>query len=751
MENGKLTSEGNSENREMSSSDRIGEVENSNEEKRKNLAKLILETSVYEALPDIFDVVKTKSPISHLMFPIVTKAIKTGSRSENMYLRLSDHDFIYEIGPLIVNDHSEKPTENVRTDTLWYKETNHVGFFSVCDGDGRYLTPVGLQTKVAHQTNITKYFSMNEEPKAALEKDTNHLAANHLLHREDKVIGLRCKGWPTEMWKAFSGRKLPHLKDIMDKLKDSAIYLVSKAHPDSAYPWIEWRMSFSMVEKEIMRNLPHLYRKVFLIFKEIVHQDVISYKLKTVFLWQYEQWEKSGEGSFDVEHILEMVQCLLKCLYKAYKERHLKNYFIPNVNLFEQQDITEEPLFKNNSSRLLQPARKTLLKHLEKYLEESFLLNVILGEENDVESETWKKFPFKAIIFNQRHHSYSISDPLNLIDKLRRVNDLPSFYNLNTLCSEIVKIDVAEDWQTSVEDLMIELYITLLFLLNEIVESIIRRGDRNQPDDNKKHLLYVLYYIDIIGAKYLEQAQANSNGGGGKSFSKGTVQERVNYVKNYWDSLFQFLRLADGVFGKHGVRPVANHPAIHQPVTLPYANPYANRQPAFDQSPWMREQNSMKIDENIFKKNSECKEKWLIGRLDEEFYEKSCTTENDVLEGSVDFVEDKSCQFENLVVCKTLQEQLCESKFYQNDQSFEHIVSKLNKRWRTDLLDRLNQEKDIEQKLKEERFQKNRYFDGFQPKNFLTENFYLTCVKCITTVLQKRNLSYQRPPIISLL
>ena len=95
----------------------------SNEEHRKNLAKFILETTAYEALflddklPDIFDVVKTKSPISHLMFPMVTKAIKTGSRSERAYLGgvmlRSDYDFIYEIGPLLVDDYRDKPASNM--------------------------------------------------------------------------------------------------------------------------------------------------------------------------------------------------------------------------------------------------------------------------------------------------------------------------------------------------------------------------------------------------------------------------------------------------------------------------------------------------------------------------------------------------------------------------------------------------------------------------------------------------------------
>ena len=87
---------------------------------------------------------------------MVTKAIKTGSRSEKVYHNGSDYDFIYEIGPLLIDDYLEQVTLNVRPETLWYKKTNHAGFYTVCDGYGNFLTPVGLQTKVAHQTNTTK-------------------------------------------------------------------------------------------------------------------------------------------------------------------------------------------------------------------------------------------------------------------------------------------------------------------------------------------------------------------------------------------------------------------------------------------------------------------------------------------------------------------------------------------------------------------------------------------------------------------
>ncbi|XP_066921391.1 uncharacterized protein [Clytia hemisphaerica] len=680
------------------------EMDSRDEENRMNLAKFILKTSAYEALffddevADTFDVMKTNYKISHLMFPIVTKAIKSGSRSERAYLDYSDYDFIYEIGPFIVNDIRDKQTDQLRLNNLWYKETNHAGFYTVCDDYDGYLTPVGLQTKVKHQTDITKGFSSNEEPKATMANKGYGENQNYLRldDKEDKVIGLRCKGWPKEIWETFNARKRPHLKKIMKKLKDCAIYLIPKAHPDSQDPWVEWRMSFSMVEKEIMRSLPHVYRKVFLICKEIIQWKVISYNFKTVFLWQYEEWTAEGiKYEANYEDIFEMVQCLLTRLYDAYQRRVLPQYFNPSINLFDQQiSMKDEPLLLREQ-KYSKFDENDMVNVLKKYTETSHLLNEILGgvEEYSILEPT---LPFKPLLKGM------VEDPIKKRELDQDRN--PSCYNIRSLCSKIVNPQTVEHWQSYLEEIMVELYITFLFFLNKAM--ITRKGPTIRQIRGTS---YVLYHISVTGKDYLEQVgRTNSEVHSASSLFKGTIQSSMDYLKDYFDSLIECLCSVHKWFEEARKN---QQPLMYFPHFL-------------DQSYWMKQQNA-RINKDLIARNSENVENWLTGVLDEEWYEKCNETEEmNILVGSETTKEttpNPTIQFQHCD-SETFHKIIGQQLFYTNDQDFKNLVEGLNKKWRLNLPERLEQEKDIQKQI--ESYPKMPFRpEPEQFKNFLTFSF----------------------------
>ena len=127
---------------------------------------------------------------------------------------------------------------------------------------------------------------------------------------------------------------------------ETPLYLIPKAHPDSKKPWLEWRLSFSLVEKKIFDSVPYIFHKVYLHCKSLTRiwkgkYNFPSYVLKTVFLWNYEDWQKS-ENEFTEDGILEMVLQLFINLYEYYKEGVLPMYFIPEVNLLAQYSKTEQ-------------------------------------------------------------------------------------------------------------------------------------------------------------------------------------------------------------------------------------------------------------------------------------------------------------------------------------------------------------------------------------------------------------------------
>ena len=131
-------------------------------------------------------------------------------------------------------------------------------------------------------------------------------------------------------------------------LSETHLYLVSKPHPKSERPWIEWRISFSLVEKEIYLRLPYILQKVYLLCKTLTSKwkdqyKFNSYLLKTVFLWMLEEWAKHSK-TFKEDHILDMMADVFSYMLKCYKTGNLPMYFIPEMNLLQRCPVTFENL-----------------------------------------------------------------------------------------------------------------------------------------------------------------------------------------------------------------------------------------------------------------------------------------------------------------------------------------------------------------------------------------------------------------------
>ena len=128
--------------------------------------------------------------------------------------------------------------------------------------------------------------------------------------------------------------------------------MVPKSHPKSRNTWIEWRLSFSVAGKEIFRNIPYVFRKVYLCCKTLTLEwkqkyKFHSYVLKTVFLWTCEKkWLKKKVLTED--DILPMIVDVFGYLQKCCEERNVPNYFIPELNLLEEYSKTKEKKLLNN-------------------------------------------------------------------------------------------------------------------------------------------------------------------------------------------------------------------------------------------------------------------------------------------------------------------------------------------------------------------------------------------------------------------
>ena len=253
---------------------------------------------------------------------------------------------------------------------------------------------------------------------------------------------------------------------------ETPLYLIPKAHPNSKKPWLEWRLSFSLVEKKIFQNVPYIFHKVYLHCKSLTRiwkgkYNFPSYVLKTAFLWNYEDWQKS-ENEFTEDCILEMIMQLFIYLYEYYKEGVLPMYFIPEVNILAQYSKTEKENVITELKALtnLQPLSSSIIKNSSKPFHQISV-------------------PYIRFTFNSCSSCSS-----NFMQS--------SYCNLCYLYSEKIHQNKGITDNEDKLEFLHELYVTFLFLLVERAWTTDYCYRSNDLD-----LIIYLYYLMVHGNNYI--------------------------------------------------------------------------------------------------------------------------------------------------------------------------------------------------------------------------------------------------------
>ena len=248
---------------------------------------------------------------------------------------------------------------------------------------------------------------------------------------------------------------------------ETSLYLIPKAHPNSEKPWLEWRLSFSLVEKRICESIPYIFRKVYLICKSLTiiwkgKCNFPSYVLKTAFLWTYEHWQKSGK-QFTEDHILEMVLELFENLYKYYIKGVVPMYFNQEVNIIDQYPETE----KCDVIIKLKP-----LTNLES-------LSSLISE---ISEKSFRSFENSFAVFEWGFPDIHTS-----------LNGDPFYPNLHYLCSEKIYQNKGITNNEDKLEFLHELYLNFLLLLQKTM----------QHDVAGNPVIYNLYYLMIYAHNYI--------------------------------------------------------------------------------------------------------------------------------------------------------------------------------------------------------------------------------------------------------
>eukprot|EP00111_Clytia_hemisphaerica_P005234 TCONS_00015081-protein len=131
------------------------------------------------------------------------------------------------------------------------------------------------------------------------------------------------------------------MKESVEQLQTIPLFLIAKSCPGSSLAKLEWRISFSLVELEILINLPY-QRKAFLHLKHHLEkvEEIPSYFLKTTLLTisAYFQQEYPQEEWNTEMFYKELTDNLERAILK----KNIPNFFLPEQNLFllEEEDLS---------------------------------------------------------------------------------------------------------------------------------------------------------------------------------------------------------------------------------------------------------------------------------------------------------------------------------------------------------------------------------------------------------------------------
>jgi len=168
----------------------------------------------------------------------------------------------------------------------------------------------------------------------------------------DGVINVSVNDWPELALEWISRERIWPTQKVIEEIIIDGYFLVNK-DPDldhsneskcDAEANTHWRLSFSLAEKRLAQERSYKQNYCYFIFKAIFYskfveyferKEMSSYLAKTTFLWLCERLE------FNAVEPMEIVTRLFNVFGKYLRDKHLPNYFVPDINLI--QSLTEDP------------------------------------------------------------------------------------------------------------------------------------------------------------------------------------------------------------------------------------------------------------------------------------------------------------------------------------------------------------------------------------------------------------------------
>lgn len=273
----------------------------------------------------------------------------TGSRAEGID-RAGDDDFMFvNHNARVINQSTNTVEKDKETScfTAIHVRPGYVHLLS-CDSLDKASDDLKLQQNDGFlRSDVVKAFMLNSdsdgnESDEFFNKLTEHgPALTDEKHDEDFVCALPSYEWP-EIAMEFSNRVREFnqpSREIIDKITTQGCLYVGVGHPSSADRGKEWRLSFSLAEKILVRSWNDVKTKCYIAVKALCKENfnsqpkvICSYFIKTAIFWLS---ERMPESFWEKERILGCISAIIEELLSYTSSGTCPNYFLPSNNMMD--------------------------------------------------------------------------------------------------------------------------------------------------------------------------------------------------------------------------------------------------------------------------------------------------------------------------------------------------------------------------------------------------------------------------------
>ena len=264
----------------------------------------------------------------------------TGSRAEGID-RAGDDDFMFVNHSLRVINQSINAVEKDKENSFFTAIDVRPGYVHLlsCDSNDKESDHFKLKQNGGFlRSDVIKAFMLNSdsddsEDDAFFDELAEHGPALTDEKHNDFVCALPSYEWP-EVAKEFANRvresNQPSL-EIIDKITAQGCLYVGVGHPCSADRGKEWRLSFSLAEKIMVRAWNDVKVKCYIAVKALCKENfdskpkvICSYFIKTAIFWLS---ERLPESFWKKERMLDCISTIMKELLSLHIKWNMSKLF----------------------------------------------------------------------------------------------------------------------------------------------------------------------------------------------------------------------------------------------------------------------------------------------------------------------------------------------------------------------------------------------------------------------------------------